>query len=160
MSLVYTFGRKTQSAPIETTLVDESSTFPEKETIDSKPQPQTLAFSIKAIASRFGFDVIKPSDDVVQSLSEVVSVLKAHPQARVVIIGHTDSAGTETYNQALSEHRSQAVANQLIDLGINTERIESWGEGESNPIADNNTTEGRAKNRRVEVTIPSFKFQE
>ena len=158
ISLAYTFGRKVQSALIETAPVVESTPVSEKKIINSHPQPQMWTFSEKTIEVGFGVDAIKPSDSFVQSLGEVTSVLKAHPQARVVIVGHTDSIGTETYNQALSERRAQTVANQLIDLGINPERIESRGKGKSAPIADNATTDGRAKNRRVEITIPSFQY--
>lgn len=156
ISLAYTFGRKMQSAPIETTPVVESTPVPEKEIVNSHPQPQMWTFSEKTIEGGFGFDSIKSSDSFVQSLGEVTSVLKAHPQARAVIVGHTDSTGTEACNQTLSERRAQAVAALLVDLGVNHELVEWRGESESNPIADNNTTEGQAKNRRVEVTIPSF----
>ncbi|HDI3294082.1 TPA: OmpA family protein [Vibrio cholerae] len=156
ISLAYTFGRKVQSAPIETTPVVESTPVPETEIVNSHPQPQMWTFSEKTIEGGFEFDAIKPSDSFVQSLDEVTSVLKAHPQARALIVGHTDSTGTDAYNQTLSERRAQAVAAQLVDLGVNNEQLEWRGEGESNPIADNNTTEGQAKNRRVEVTITSF----
>ncbi|MGL4957437.1 MAG: OmpA family protein, partial [Plesiomonas sp.] len=70
-----------------------------------------------------------------------------------------DSTGAETYNQALSELRAQAVANQLVDLGVTQGQLEWRGEGESSPTANNTTAEGRAKNRRVEVTIPHFQFE-
>ncbi|WP_434154223.1 OmpA family protein [Vibrio cholerae] len=160
ISLAYTFGRKVQSAPIETTPGVESTPEPRKEVLDSESQPKVWVFSENTIKGGFGFDSVTLSDNFVQSLGEVTSALKAHPQARAVIVGHTDSTGTETYNQTLSERRAQAVALQLVGLGVTQEQLEWRGEGESNPIADNNTAEGRAKNRRVEVTIPSFKFQE
>jgi OOP family OmpA-OmpF porin len=153
ISLAYSFGHTAKSAPTEITPVIE------KEVIDSKPQLQTWTFSENVIEGGFGFDAIKLTDSFVQSLSEVVSVLKTHPQARAVIVGHTDSTGAETYNQALSELRAQAVANQLVDLGVTQGQLEWRGEGESSPTADNTTAEGRAKNRRVEVTIPHFQFE-
>ncbi|MDC8856111.1 OmpA family protein, partial [Shewanella algae] len=87
------------------------------------------------------------------------SVLKSNPQSRAVVVGHTDSTGSEVYNQALSERRAQSVVNQLIDLGVAQGQLEWQGEGESHPIADNHTADGRAQNRRVEVVIPSFQFQ-
>ncbi|MEZ8633754.1 OmpA family protein [Vibrio lentus] len=155
ISLAYTFGRKVQSAPVV-----KSTPVPEKEIVNSHPQPQMWGFSEKSIEGVFGFDSIKPSDSFVQSLGEVSAVLKAHPQARANIVGHTDSIGTETYNQALSERRAQAVAVQLVDSGVTQEQLESRGEGESNPIADNATAEGRAQNRRVEITIPNIQFEE
>lgn len=159
ISLAYTFGRKAQSAPIETAPIIESISEPEEEAVDTKSQPQTFTFSEKTVVLVLSSDSIKLSDNLAQSLTEVASVLDTHPQARAVIVGHTDSSGTETYNQALSERRAQAVAVQLVDLGVTQEQLEWRGEGESNPIAENVTAEGRAKNRRVEVTIPSFQYQ-
>ena len=141
ISLAYTFGSKVQSAPIETTPVVESTPVPEKKIVNSHPQPQMWNFSEKKIEGVFGFDSIKPSDSFVQSLGEVSAVLKYHPQARAVIVGHTDSIGTETYNQALSERRAQAVAALFVDSGVAQEQLELRGEGESNPIAGNATAE-------------------
>lgn len=158
ISLAYTFGRKAQSVPVEIAPIVESISVLEEETVDSHSQPQIWPSSTKTI--EVGFDTVAPSADVVQSLTEVAYILDTYPQAEAIIVGHSDSVGAEAYNQALSERRAQAVVNQLLDLGISLERLESWGEGESNPIEDNTTEEGRAKNRRVEVTIPSFEFKE
>lgn len=72
--------------------------------------------------------------------------------------GHSDSTGSTLYNQKLSERRALAVVNKLIELEVTPTQIEWQGEGDSRPAADNNTPEGRAKNRRVEITIPSFQF--
>jgi OOP family OmpA-OmpF porin len=167
ISLAYTFGRTAQSAPVKVTPIVEIAPVPEKEIIDSKQQPQVLIFSElvlifseKTIGGGFGFDSVTFSDNFVQSLGEVASVLKAHPQARAIIVGHTDSIGAEVYNQTLSERRAQSVVAQLVELGVNQEQLEWRGEGESNPVADNATREGRAQNRRVEVMIPSFQFKE
>jgi OOP family OmpA-OmpF porin len=71
----------------------------------------------------------------------------------VKIIGHTDSSGTEAYNQALSLRRANAVRDYAIEKGVNPDIISVSGMGESQPIADNSTKEGRAKNRRVEVMV-------
>jgi len=160
ISLAYTFGRTAQSASVEVTPTVEIAPVPEKEIIDSKQQPQVWTFSEKTIEGGFDFDSVTLSDNFVQSLGEVVSVLKSHPQARAIIVGHTDSIGAEAYNQTLSERRAQLVVAQLVELGVNQEQLEWRGEGESNPVADNATTEGRAQNRRVEVIIPSFQSKE
>ncbi|HHF0550103.1 TPA: OmpA family protein, partial [Vibrio alginolyticus] len=160
ISFSYTFGNKAQSAPVDRAPVVESARGPEKVIIDTHPQPQVWTFSEKTIEGGFGFDSIKLSEHFVQPFNEIASVLKAHPQARAVIVGHADSTGTETYNQTLSERRAQAVAVQLVNLGVNQDQLEWRGKGESSPIADNATAEGRARNRRVEVTIPSFQFEE
>ncbi len=160
VGLAYTFGPTAQSARIGVTPTVESKLVPEKEIIDSKPQSKVWIFSEKTTESYFGFDAVKPlSHSLAQSLEEVASVLKAHPQARAIIVGHTDSVGTDRYNQTLSERRAQVVVAQLVDLGVNHDQLEWRGEGESHPIADNHTSDGRAKNRRVEVSIPRFQFQ-
>ncbi|WP_162045816.1 OmpA family protein [Vibrio taketomensis] len=92
-------------------------------------------------------------------LDELVQLLQAYPQANVEIVGYTDSSGAADYNQQLSEKRAQAVANVLAERGINPSRMSVSGEGENNPIASNDTREGRAQNRRVEVTVPEFEYQ-
>lgn len=72
---------------------------------------------------------------------------------KVVVVGHTDSRGPEAYNQRLSRDRAQSVRQYLIDEGMNATEIEAEGEGESDPIATNDTPAGRARNRRVELRI-------
>lgn len=72
---------------------------------------------------------------------------------KITITGHTDNVGTEDYNMKLSLRRAEAVRDYLVSLGIDPGKLEVKGEGMTNPIADNNTAEGRAKNRRVEVDI-------
>lgn len=72
---------------------------------------------------------------------------------RVALSGHTDSIGTEKYNQGLSERRAASVKNYLVKKGVDGGRITSQGFGETKPIADNKTKEGRAKNRRVEIKV-------
>ena len=74
-----------------------------------------------------------------------------NPSYRVVLSGHTDSVGTEAYNQKLSEKRANAVAKALEELGVSADKITSIGYGELKPIASNKTKEGRAENRRVEA---------
>ena len=92
-------------------------------------------------------------------LDELVDVLTTYPQAKVEIVGYTDSSGAAEYNQALSEKRAQAVANVLAERGINPSRMAVSGEGENNPVVSNKTREGRAQNRRVEINVPEFEFQ-
>ncbi len=71
----------------------------------------------------------------------------------IVCVGHTDSVGSEAYNQKLSERRANAVKSYLVAQGVNGEKIVTEGKGELQPVADNATAEGRAKNRRVEITV-------
>jgi OOP family OmpA-OmpF porin len=102
----------------------------------------------------------KLSDGGMESLKPLRDLLAAHPMARAEIVGHTDSGGSEEYNQALSEARAQAVADFLVEGGVSREQLIVEGDGELFPIATNETEEGRAQNRRVEVTIPSFEYDE
>lgn len=86
-----------------------------------------------------------------QILSEVAAQLKANPQWRWDVDGYTDNVGDKADNQKLSEERAQSVANWLIAHGIDRDRLTVKGYGESNPVADNTTPQGRARNRRVEL---------
>ncbi|MEO6683490.1 MAG: OmpA family protein [Ginsengibacter sp.] len=88
-----------------------------------------------------------------KSLDEVVTILKENPSYKVSIEGHTDITGGEELNQKLSESRAASVKEYLSKNGVDESRITSAGYGLSNPIADNNTAAGRAKNRRVEMKI-------
>jgi len=71
----------------------------------------------------------------------------------IVAVGHTDSVGTDAYNQKLSERRAAAVKAYLVSKGVAANRVYTEGKGEKSPVADNKTKEGRAKNRRVEVEV-------
>lgn len=86
-------------------------------------------------------------------LNQVGSVLREFPSTAIDIYGHTDSSGSDTYNQGLSERRAQSVANYLSAQGVDRVRLATRGFGESQPIADNSSEAGRAANRRVELRI-------
>ncbi len=86
-------------------------------------------------------------------LDSVVLVLQEFDKTIIVVAGHTDSRGSETYNQALSERRAQSVASYLAQKNVVEARIESVGFGEKHPMADNGTDAGRALNRRVELSL-------
>ncbi len=79
--------------------------------------------------------------------------LNQYPNTRVQVIGHTDSQGSAAYNQDLSERRARAVTNILLQQGVAGNRVIPIGRGESQPVASNNTAEGRRQNRRVEIII-------
>jgi len=78
----------------------------------------------------------------------------------IEVIGHTDSVGKDSYNQKLSEQRAASVVRYLQVLNVNTSKINGWGDGERNPVAPNDTREGRAQNRRVEIKIEPFQKTE
>jgi len=84
-------------------------------------------------------------------LDEAVSVLKKNPEIVVEIQGHTDNIGSGAYNQKLSENRAKAIVDYLVDHGIASYRLTAKGYGFTQPVASNDTEEGRAKNRRVEL---------
>jgi OOP family OmpA-OmpF porin len=99
----------------------------------------------------FDFDSADIKPEAHQLLDEVVTILKKNPELKGVIEGHTDSIGSEAYNQGLSERRAQAIDKYIEEHGIASDRYTVKGYGESKPIASNDTEEGRQENRRVEL---------
>ena len=89
-------------------------------------------------------------------LNDVVKILNDNPTYKVAIDGHTDEVGKDDYNQTLSDNRAASVKAYLVSKGISDSRLTSTGYGETKPIADNKTAAGRAKNRRVEMTLSNF----
>jgi outer membrane protein OmpA-like peptidoglycan-associated protein len=87
------------------------------------------------------------------TLDDIAASMVRYPNSLVDVYGHTDSTGSDTYNQSLSEQRARAVADYLIVRGVGAGRIRSQGFGETQPIASNDTEQGRAANRRVEIKI-------
>jgi len=101
----------------------------------------------------FDFDSYALRGNTKDDLREMTETLKKYENTNILIEGHTDSQGSEDYNQELSEERAESVSKYLIDLGINPGRINTVGYGEEQPIAENDTESGRQENRRVEVAI-------
>lgn len=83
----------------------------------------------------------------------MVEVLNEQPERRVEIEGHTDAEGADGFNMQLSRERAEQVRSYLIQRGVDASRITAVGYGETRPIADNDTVEGRANNRRVEIVL-------
>jgi OOP family OmpA-OmpF porin len=115
-----------------------------------KPVSEKVTMSADAL---FDFDkaVVKPEGKA--KLDDLVGKLKAVNLEVIIAIGHTDGIGSDAYNQKLSLRRSDAVKAYLVSKGIEANRIYTEGKGKSQPIADNKTKEGRAKNRRVEIEV-------
>lgn len=86
-------------------------------------------------------------------LNEIAEYMKANPSFMLSIVGHTDSQGEEKYNQKLSEDRAESVKKYLVQQGVGEIVINASGKGETEPLADNNTAEGREKNRRVVFSV-------
>ena len=106
----------------------------------------------KFITYGITFDVgkatIKPES--MGEINRIVQLMNENPTLKFSVEGHTDSTGNAASNQTLSEQRAQAIVDKLVELGIAKDRLTAVGKGQNNPIADNSTDEGRAKNRRVE----------
>ncbi len=107
----------------------------------------------------FDFDksVLKPEGKA--KLDDLVSKVKGINLEVIIAVGHTDSVGSDAYNQKLSVRRSEAVKAYLVSKGIEKNRVYTEGKGEKQPVADNKTDEGRAKNRRVEIEVVGTRDQ-
>ena len=101
----------------------------------------------------FGFDYAELSSDARGNLTEFSGSMEEFPETQILIVGHTDSQGSEDYNQQLSEDRAESATEYLIQQGLDPSRITTMGKGESEPVATNDTEAGRQQNRRVEVAI-------
>lgn len=101
----------------------------------------------------FGFDSAALKPQFLPVLDNLAMTLRDYNQTVIEVAGHTDSVGSDAYNQQLSERRAQSVSDYLASRGVMRERVISVGAGESRPVASNETEYGRAQNRRVEITL-------
>ena len=119
------------------------------------PAPAPVAASKVTYAADAFFDfdksVLKPAGKA--KLDDIVSKVGGLNLEVIIAVGHTDSIGTDAYNQKLSVRRAEAVKAYLVSKGIEKNRVYTEGKGEKQPVADNKTSEGRAKNRRVEIEV-------
>lgn len=105
----------------------------------------------------FGYDQAALNPSAQGNLDKLVNVLNEYPDTNIEVQGHTDSKGSEKYNQGLSEKRAGSVSAYLRNKGVSSSRITTKGYGETAPVADNATDEGRAQNRRVTFLITANK---
>jgi OOP family OmpA-OmpF porin len=117
------------------------------------PQPPAATKVTYAADAFFDFDksVLKPEGKA--KLDDLVGKVRDINLEVIIAVGHTDSVGTDAYNQRLSVRRAESVKAYLVSKGIEKNRVYTEGKGEKQPVADNKTAEGRAKNRRVEIEV-------
>jgi OOP family OmpA-OmpF porin len=101
----------------------------------------------------FDFDKNNVKPEAATILDRLVAFMNENKDKKAELSGHTDNIGTEAYNQKLSERRVNSVRDYVVKKGIDNSRISGQGFGESKPIAENKTAQGRAKNRRVEIKV-------
>ena len=156
VSLVYKLGRPARSAPVYTP-PPAAEPAPPPVAAPTPPPPKApeptsekVSFAAETL---FDFDksAVKPAGKA--ALDDLLLKLQGMNTEVVVTVGHTDSVGSNEYNQKLSLRRAEAVKAYLVSKGLETSRVYTEGKGETQPLADNATAEGRAKNRRVTVEV-------
>ncbi len=135
--------------------MDKCPTVPAPGTVDGCPpkaeEPAPLPKKLVLEGVNFDNDSARLRADATAILDQAAATLKEWGEVRIEVAGHTDSVDSDAYNQTLSQRRAEAVRAYLIGKGVAAERLSAKGYGEAQPIADNETAEGRAKNRRVEL---------
>ena len=121
-------------------------------TTTAKPVPtaEKVTFAADAL---FDFDKSKLKPEGKAKIDDLASKLQGINLEVIIAVGHTDSIGTDAYNQKLSIRRAEAVKAYIVSKGIDANRVYTEGKGEKQPVADNKTSAGRAKNRRVEIEV-------
>ncbi|KRW61988.1 hypothetical protein AO726_00740 [Pseudomonas sp. TTU2014-080ASC] len=121
----------------------------EQEVVVEQAEPVRVELDVK-----FDFDKAQVRQESYGEIKNLADLLNQYPQTTTVVEGHTDSVGSDAYNQNLSERRASAVRDVLVnEYGVPSDRVSAVGYGESRPVADNATAEGRAVNRRVEAEV-------
>jgi OOP family OmpA-OmpF porin len=157
LSLVYKFGRPAKAAyvpPAPVEVAPAPAPAPVAEPAQPAPQPVPTSEKVSIAAEAlFDFDkaIVKPEGKA--ALDEFMSKLEGLNTEVMIAVGHTDSVGTNAYNDKLSLRRAEAVKAYMVSKGLDPARLYTEGKGETQPVADNATAEGRAKNRRVTIEV-------
>jgi len=128
---------------------DQCPNTPAGDKVDEKGCTLPKTLTLEGVNFDYDGDVLRPEG--IATLEGIAATLKRYPYFKVEIAGHTDSRGSTDYNVALSDRRAKAVVDYLTAHGIAADRLSAKGYGETQPIGNNNTDEGRMKNRRVEM---------
>lgn len=146
-------GKKAPAAPVKEVVKAAPAPAPAPA---AKAKPQYAAFSLSSAAA-FKLSGSELSPEGKAEIKSFAAKLEGHDVDKITVEGYTDSTGDAAFNQQLSEKRANAVKNEMINNGIDASLITVIGHGENDPIADNATREGRAKNRRVKVSVEGNK---
>ncbi|MGE6529860.1 OmpA family protein [Pseudomonas sp. NPDC077382] len=121
----------------------------------AEPEPEPVMEAVRVeLDVKFDFDKATIRQDAYDDIEVLADFMKQYDQTSTTVEGHTDSIGTDAYNQRLSMQRAESVRDALVNrYGVETDRLEAVGYGESRPVADNSTELGRAINRRVEASV-------
>lgn len=138
------------AAPVAPPAAPRAAPAPVPAAAPAAPVSEKVTYAADAF---FDFDkaVLKP--EAKAKLDDLVGKTSAIALEVIIAVGHTDAAGTDAYNQKLSVKRAEAVKGYLVGKGVEKNRVYTEGKGEKQPVADNKTSEGRAKNRRVEIEV-------
>ncbi|RXJ74245.1 hypothetical protein CS022_04060 [Veronia nyctiphanis] len=153
------FGRTTEEPPAPQPVVVAPIKKPEP------PKKPEIKKKRVVLSSASGVEMFKTSSSSLSknALDELLPLLRrlqTFAESTITITGYTDSTGKASFNQKLSEKRATTVAEYFTSNGIDPNRITVVGKGEADPVASNDTAQGRAKNRRVEITSPEFSYEE
>ena len=155
VSLVYKLGRPASATPAYQPAPEVAPVVAmPAPLIEAKPAPAPVSEKVSfASEALFDFDqsTLKPQGKA--ALDQLLSQLTGMDLEVIVTVGHTDAVGSDAYNQKLSQRRAEAVKAYLVTQGVETNRVYTEGKGETQPVADNTTAAGRAKNRRVTVEV-------
>ncbi|UVW28548.1 OmpA family protein [Massilia sp. H6] len=154
VSLVYKFGRPAKVAYVAPAPVAAAPAAPVAAPVVAAPEPVPSSEKVSIAAEAlFDFDksIVKPEGKA--ALDEFMAKLEGMNTEVMIAVGHTDSVGTDAYNDKLSMRRADAVKAYMVSKGLDPARLYTEGKGESQPVADNATAEGRAKNRRVTIEV-------
>jgi len=146
---IKSIGEELEYNELEIPTLKEGESFEDVVLTITYEAPKT--FTLNSIQFETGKADLKPSSYTL--LQDIVEIMRLKPTMKILIGGHTDSDGDDATNLILSQKRADAVKNYLISKGIDGKRIVAVGYGETKPVADNSTTEGKAKNRRTEIKI-------